>query len=86
MLLSYFIGLFWLIFLEVNAQYLIDIGDTRDANESFYFSYELEKNQDYENVILVFYYALTTLSSVGFGDYSPQNTDERIVIIGVLFI
>ena len=26
------------------------------------------------------YYTFTTLSSVGFGDYSPQNTVERVQI------
>ena len=32
------------------------------------------------------YFTLTTLSSVGFGDYYPVNTPERIFIIIVFLI
>lgn len=31
------------------------------------------------------YFAFTTLSSVGFGDYYPRNTQERIVMI-IIFL
>lgn len=44
--------------------------------KSFIISYDLEKNSEDRNTIVVIYYALTTLSSVGFGDYAPKNTAE----------
>ena len=38
-----------------------------------------------ENCIKMTYFAFTTLSSVGFGDYYPRNTEERILMI-VIFL
>lgn len=34
-------------------------------------------------MILVVYWAFTTLSSLGYGDYYPRNNDERVVAIFV---
>ena len=33
------------------------------------------------NLVLCSYYAFTTLSTVGYGDYYPVNTIERIVVV-----
>ena len=38
----------------------------------------LEKS-DSEKTILAMYYALTSLSTIGFGDFYPQNTLERFL-------
>jgi len=71
----------------VNAQWLIDQGQKgREASASFYGNYDLGKNTNSRNAILVMYYALTTFSSVGFGDYSPQSSDERLFIVGVFLV
>ena len=32
------------------------------------------------------YYAVTTLSTVGFGDFHPKNHNERIVVIFALLL
>lgn len=32
------------------------------------------------------YFALTTLSTVGYGDYKPLSVKEKMMISGVLFI
>ena len=36
--------------------------------------------------IAVMYYAMTTLTTVGFGDYSPRSDSERIFISFVLLV
>jgi hypothetical protein len=38
------------------------------------------------NVIVVFYFAFTSLSTVGFGDYNPRGDIERLVCAFVLLI
>ena len=34
---------------------------------------------DAQNGIVLMYFAFTTLSTVGFGDYTPQSDQERLV-------
>ena len=35
--------------------------------------------------LLLTYYSFTTLSTVGFGDYHPQNDLERLIIAFIMF-
>lgn len=37
-----------------------------------------EKDGDYERIVLILYFALTTLSTVGYGDYYPDSDVEMI--------
>ena len=52
---------------------------TANMNNFFYKwkIYELEK--DSERFLRVFYFAFTSLSTVGFGDYYPLSDTERFV-------
>jgi len=62
----------------------------KDEVVSFISEYDLNKEPDNFINIVVVYYALTTLTSVGFGDYHPKNTFERagciVLFLIVLFI
>ena len=53
--------------------------DELDAanHESFIGYYELDENTRTENSIVGLYFAFTTLSTVGFGDYTPRSDVER---------
>ena len=46
----------------------------------------MHANSHARNTIIMIYYSLTTLSSVGFGDYSPVTPAEQCFIIGVFMI
>ena len=39
-----------------------------------------------EALLIVWYFALTTLSTIGFGDFSPQTPEERLVVATFSFI
>ena len=51
--------------------------------------YELYMNSPVKNTILVTYFAFTSLSTVGFGDFAPRSNIERMVgafmlLVGVM--
>lgn len=46
----------------------------------------MHDNTDGRNTLIMLYYSLTTLSSVGFGDYSPVTTAERAFIVLIFMI
>ena len=55
----------------------------------FFNHYNLEENNAGENTVIGLYFAITTLSTVGFGDYTPRSDFERglgtfILISGVM--
>jgi hypothetical protein len=77
-LLSYFLGTIWFI-LSKNS--------SKDKDDfTFYNHYKLEDNTNTENLIIVLYFAFTTLSTVGFGDYSPKSELERTITAFILLI
>ena len=41
----------------------------------------MEDRDKFDAVVFVNYFAMTTLSTVGFGDVYPRSNDERIVCI-----
>ena len=73
----------WLIFVSIE---MIEYNE-RDADDpgldNFYISNELGTYTNPARTTLVLYYSFTTLSTVGFGDLSPQSNIERLVMVGV---
>lgn len=81
---SYFLGIIWHILV-------VDILPPKDINDSnnFYMTYlvsEKEKEigllnlDEYNRVsrlVKIWYFAFTTLSTIGFGDFCPISTTER---------
>jgi hypothetical protein len=58
-----------------------DFGD-----ESFNSIYGIDEMSITEITIVLTYYTITTLSTIGFGDFVPHNSRERIFIsITILF-
>ena len=78
LILSYFLGTLWFIFSKRTTK-------TPD-DYTFYNEYNLADREDSENLIIVVYFAFTTLSTVGFGDYNPKSELERIITTFILLI
>ena len=75
--ISYFIGTLWYIFTW-------QIDDPKsEPDTNFFNSYGMRQrkqdNEDIESMIIVVYFAFTTLATVGYGDYHAVNDSERIV-------
>ena len=60
-----------------------------DNNENYLVHFEMYKDSDDTNMqrmIKLTYFAFTTLSTVGFGDFHPRSDYERIAIVVILLI
>lgn len=85
--LSFFLGIFWLIYVrDIQNWQNIEFYDVFQGYQCFYTEsgkgWILEDGEELgENKVLVriWYYAITTLSTIGFGDYSPKSVNEKIL-------
>ena len=75
---SYFLGLSWYILCEI--EYFVSQPD----DVTFYSSYDLGSRSPAQIATLSTYYAFTTLSTVGLGDYHPKSNTERLITAGIL--
>ena len=73
-LTSYFLGIIFYIF----AQYFREKND--DLSDNFFDYYNLDEKTDIEMTVIMTYYAFSTLSTVGLGDFAPRSNAERIFI------
>ena len=75
-IITYFVGCFWyFVSNELNPA---------DTEDTFVKVFELEDASNYRKVIVSCYFALTTLSTVGYGDYFPISNLERIIAIFIM--
>jgi len=79
--LTYTLGCIWYAVIE---------GNYNDDEHTFYKDNNLEDYSKFRRLIICCYYALTTLSTVGYGDYTPITNLEKIVgilimILGIAF-
>ena len=78
LIFSYFLGTLWFIFSKRTTM--------SEDDYTFYNAYNLKDNTNFENLIIVVYFAFTTLSTVGFGDFNPKSEFERIITTFILLI
>lgn len=78
LLLSYLMGIFWYIIIKVERDY-------RPSYNIFWDEYKYQARSNMEVVCVNTYYLLTTLSTIGLGDYTPVNSMERCIITLVMF-
>jgi len=93
-LCSYLFCFFWIIMCEayedfwLNAHYR-DMSYPADKDlpdyDNFIPEYQLQNETQYTIIITVFYYAFTSLTTVGFGDKRPFSTIERLFTAFMLF-
>ena len=84
MFLVYFLGCFWFWFQKTVANYRYSQGyqDEQEFQEAF-----LLQNMDFEHIALrSSYFMLTTITTIGYGDFLPKNIYEMAFIsITMLF-
>ena len=79
--ISYFIGIVFFIFADL----VNDIPISKpDYHEHFIQFYNLDVMSSFKQALILIYYAFTSLSTVGFGDYNPRSDAERCFIAMVL--
>jgi hypothetical protein len=79
LILSYFLGTLWLLISKLLTN------DKDDPEEkTFYNVYELRDKSNFTQLTIVVYFAFTTLSTVGFGDFHPKSEIERIITTFIL--
>ena len=79
-IITYFIGCGW--FLICTAFELPDA--TKENTFTLEFGLRGESISNSHRLIVSCYYALTTLSTVGYGDYYPISNSERIVAVLIM--
>ena len=58
--------------------------DISDLDDNFLIYYKLYDKDAWNLVIVSTYYSLTSLTTVGLGDYRPINNTERVVCTFIL--
>ena len=77
-LVSYFLGMFWYIYCkQMEAEIL-------GEHEGFISYFNIDEMSDFKKGVVVTYWAFTTLSTVGFGDYYPRSNAERLLCSFIL--
>ena len=84
--ISFFMGMMWYIYCTLTFTPLAELGDPPREDVGFLAEFNMDKNTHGENAIIVMYFAFTTLSTVGFGDYHPRSNAERLVCAFILLI
>lgn len=97
LLMSYFVGMYWLVY----CRFVVE--DSGDENDGFIRYFKIEEPplkelgvdldqsgevtmQNIRTSIIAIYWAFTTLATVGFGDFHPVNDAERALCSLVLMI
>lgn len=74
--ITYFIGCFWYMISDnLNSDY------DREHRMTFVTFFNLEDDTNWRKLIISCYYTLTTLATVGYGDFYPVSDTERIIAV-----
>jgi potassium voltage-gated channel Eag-related subfamily H protein 8 len=83
---TYFVGCIWYMLVEnFNTE------EDKNNGNTFIHVFGIDKLEDtYTRVIISCYFALTTLSTVGYGDLYPISTNEKlfgivVMLLGIVF-
>lgn len=78
--ISYFVGVFWYIGCDLYTEEHKDWTGPKD-NDAFFFYFDVFwTSSHYYDCLMMIYFAFTTLSTIGFGDFHPRGDPERIFI------
>lgn len=78
--LVYFLGCFWFWFQKLVANYKYSQGSKGSDENIFENAYDLQNTDSLKLVLLSSYYILTTIFTIGYGDYTPKNVYEMTFI------
>ena len=83
----YISSIIWFILISSG---IVEVGDEDDGNpiakDNFITYYGLLEMTNINAQIVSAYYSLTTLSTVGFGDYHPISDGERLSCAFMMFL
>ena len=84
---SFFLGIIWhIIVMDLfQDEYKDPSNPSKGLKSSFKSGLDGNENW-FRSLTQVWYFSLTTLSSIGYGDYSPQSTNERIISVLILLL
>ena len=84
---SFFLGIIWHIIVMdlLEDQYKDPNDPSKGVKTSFKESLDPADGK-VRTLVKVWYFSLTTLSTIGYGDYSPQSTDERLISVLILLL
>mmetsp|Transcript_38858 Transcript_38858/g.59061 ORF Transcript_38858/g.59061 Transcript_38858/m.59061 type:complete len:195 (+) Transcript_38858:2050-2634(+) len=92
---SYFFGLLWHIIVKDFEDWAnVTVIDVHNGYGTFYtwYSYNLQFDDkgrhpsDFSSLIKVWYYGITTLSTIGFGDFTPKSVPEKLIISFIMML
>jgi len=78
--IAYFTGCFWYMFC-VNITYDANNNHVKD---NFIERWDMVNITNKHKLTISCYFALTTLSTVGYGDYYPISNAERIIVVIIM--
>ena len=84
---SYFFGILWYIYIndvEEPKYYRNILNKKMGQIPDFKTTYINEGDTPVSILVKMWYFGITTLSTIGFGDYHPVSTEERILILPLL--
>lgn len=80
-MLSYFIGCIFYICSDVIHQSRYD---KQNGEEDFIEYFGIDEKDGLERIITMTYFGFTSLTTVGFGDYHPRHSVERVLTVLML--
>ena len=82
---NFFVNSDEILFDHYGEDLYLFLGYGKQARNNFYDANSFELNEDGESIIKVMYFALTTLTTIGFGDFHPISDSEKLVMV-ILFL
>ena len=76
-LFTYFLGRFW---------YLLSSDQKRDDGQTWFEVFELETYEITNRQVVSCYFAITMLSTVGYGDMYPISNTEKVVAVFCMMV
>jgi hypothetical protein len=89
---SYMLGIGWRIFVTITIDWENnDEVDVYNGYETFYSSYDFYDGagahvEGPAQFVRFVYFALTSLSTIGYGDFCPKAVSEKLLVSGVLLV
>ena len=82
--ITYLIGIVFLIFCDITNDNVDQIYAPDTFGEHFIEHFNLHEMHPFSRILIVTYFAFTSLSTVGFGDLNPRSNYERIFMSIIL--
>lgn len=90
-IITYFCGCLWYLIIDsFKDQGTKNENDDWIVQPSFYYKFNMADKTSFDKIILSWYYSMTTLTTVGYGDFYPISHVEILVavcfmLLGVVF-